>query len=46
MIIITGHEGFIGKKFLEKLEGKEYSKLKRIIVGISDKVLMNGRKLN
>ena len=23
MIIITGHEGFIGKKFLEKLKDKE-----------------------
>ena len=23
MIILTGHEGFIGKKFLEKLEGKD-----------------------
>ena len=29
MIIITGHEGFIGKKFLEKLEGKEVFKVEK-----------------
>ena len=29
MIIITGHEGFIGKKFLEKLEGKEIIKVEK-----------------
>ena len=29
MIIITGHEGFIGKKFLEKLEGKEVIKVEK-----------------
>ena len=27
MIILTGHEGFIGKKFLEKLTGKEVIKV-------------------
>ena len=29
MIIITGHDGFIGKKFLEKLEGKEVFKVEK-----------------
>ena len=34
MIILTGDEGFIGKKFLEKLGGKNVSKLKKGTVGI------------
>ncbi len=29
MIIITGHDGFIGKKFLEKLTGKEVIKVEK-----------------
>jgi len=29
MIIITGHEGFIGKKFLEKLKDKEVIKVEK-----------------
>ena len=29
MIIITGHEGFIGKKFLEKLQDKEVIKVEK-----------------
>ena len=29
MIIITGHDGFIGKKFLEKLEGKDLFKVEK-----------------
>ena len=29
MIILTGHEGFIGKKFLEKLSGKNVFKVEK-----------------
>ena len=29
MIILTGHEGFIGKKFLEALSGKEVIKVEK-----------------
>ena len=30
MIIITGHDGFIGKKFLEKLKDKEIIKVEKL----------------
>ena len=46
MIILTGHEGFIGKKFLEKLSGKNVFKVEKSNSWHLDKVLINGKTLS